>query len=390
VTDPSQAVVANAKVTLKGEETGLTRSTTTNADGNYQFADLPVGLYRVEVEAQGFRTASQTKIVLNVAGTRAVDFELVAGAVTESVTVEANTIQVQTMGGEVSGLVTGQQARELPLNGRNFMQLTTLMPGVNATEGLNVRDKGLSGGSDMSVSGGSTTSNLWMVDGASNNDVGSNRTILVYPSIDSIAEFKIQRNNYGAEFGQAGGAQVNLVTRGGTNEWHGSAYYYARRDSLNSKDYFLKLANRNKPQLKWDDFGGTIGGPILKDTLHFFFSEEKNNDKRSTTRQGFVPTLAERQGDFSGSRIAGCSPPIPNDPLTGQPFPGNKIPADRLSPAGLAIARLYSEPNETPTSGCNNWVQAVSTPVEWRQESGRLDWTINDTSRVLLRYTQDS
>ena len=390
VTDPSQAVVADAKVTLKEEETGFTRSTTTNAVGNYQFAELPVGVYRVEVEAQGFRTASHTKIVLNVAAIRAVDFELVTGAVTEAVTVEANAVEVQTMGGEVSGLVTGTQARELPLNGRNFMQLTMLMPGVNATEALNVRDKGLSGGSDMSVSGGSTTSNLWMVDGASNNDVGSNRTILVYPSIDSIAEFKIQRNNYGAEFGQAGGAQVNLVTRGGTNEWHGSGYYYARRDELNSSDYFLKQAGRPKPQLKWDDYGATVGGPILKDKLHFFFSQEWNRDKRSTTRQAFVPTLAERQGDFSGSRLTGCTPPIPVDPLTGQPFSGNRIPADRLSPAGLAMLRLYSEPNETPSSGCNNWVQAVSTPVDWRQESGRLDWTVNNTTRIMLRYTQDS
>src|SRR5262245_17930599 len=129
VTDPTQAVVAGAKVTLKGEETGLTRTTTTNADGNYQFADLPIGPYRVDVEAAGFRSAAQTKIQLSVADTRAVDFQLVTGAVTENVTVEANAIQVQTLGGEIAGLVTGEQARELPLNGRNFMQLTLLMPG---------------------------------------------------------------------------------------------------------------------------------------------------------------------------------------------------------------------------------------------------------------------
>ncbi len=121
------------------------------------------------------------------------------------------------MGAEIAGLVTGEQVRELPLNGRNFLQLTLLQPGVTATEDLNTVNKGLLGGSDISVSGGSTTSNLWLIDGADNVDHGSNRTILVYPSVDAIEEFKIQRNNYGAEFGQAGGAQVNLVTRGGTN-----------------------------------------------------------------------------------------------------------------------------------------------------------------------------
>ena len=119
----------------------------------------------------------------------------------------------------MSGVITGQQVRELPLNGRNFLQLATLMPGVSAPDFLNVKDKGLLGGSDLSVSGGAVTANLWTVDGANNNDVGSNRTILVYPSVDAIEEFKILRNSYGAEFGQAGGAQINIVTRSGTNKF---------------------------------------------------------------------------------------------------------------------------------------------------------------------------
>src|SRR6185503_5890644 len=184
------------------------------------------------------------------------------------------------------------------------------------------------------------------------NDVGSNRTILVYPSIDAIEEFKIQRNNYGAEFGQAGGAQVNLVTRGGTNAFHGSGYYYGRRAAWLSKDYFLKQGNQDKAPLKWDDFGATFGGPILKDRLHFFFSEEVNKDKKSAVRTAFVPTGLERQGNFNGARIAGCTLPVPIDPLTGQPFPGNQIPANRISPAGQAILALYSAANVTPTSGC--------------------------------------
>jgi carboxypeptidase family protein len=292
VTDPSGGIVAGAKVTVKGEGTGLTRTAQSNAAGLYSFDELPVGSYTVTAELAGFKSSVMTNVVVNVADVRAVDMQLTTGDVVETITVEAPAVAVQTLGGDVSGLVTGEQARGLPLNGRNFIQLTMLMPGVTAQDGLNTRDKGLQGGSDMSVSGGSTTSNVWMVDGANNNDVGSNRTILVYPSVDAIEEFKIQRNNYGAEFGQAGGAQVNLITRGGTNEFKGSLYYYGRRDGLNSTDYFLKQAGQDKAKLKWDDFGATIGGPIIKDKLHFFFSEEINKDKRSDVRLGFVPSAA--------------------------------------------------------------------------------------------------
>jgi len=254
VTDQSGAVVGNAQVTVKNEETGLTRRVKTNSAGSYSFADLPVGSYRVEVESTGFTTAVRTKVELNVAAVKDVDIQLAAGAITETVSVEADPGAVTTVGAEIAGLVTGEQARELPLNGRNFMQLTLLQPGVTPNEGLNTVNKGLQGGSDISVSGGSTTSNLWLIDGADNVDHGSNRTIMVYPSLDAIEEFKIQRNNYGAEFGQAGGAQVNLVTKGGSNTFHGSGYYFMRRDSLNSTNYFLEQAGKDKAPLKWDDF----------------------------------------------------------------------------------------------------------------------------------------
>ncbi|HXY41944.1 MAG TPA: hypothetical protein VEQ10_19870, partial [Vicinamibacteria bacterium] len=280
--------------------------------------------------------------------------------------------------------------RELPLNGRNFLQLTLLQPGVTANQDLNTVNKGLQGGSDISVSGGSTTSNLWLVDGADNVDRGSNRTILTYPSVDAIEEFKIQRNNYGAEFGQAGGAIVNLVTRSGTNDFHGSGYYYARRDSLNSNNYFLEQAGQPKPPLKWDDFGATVGGPLIKDKLHFFVSWEKNNDDRTAVNSGFVPTAAERTGNFSGAPLAGCTPPLPVDPLTGQPFPGNVIPANRLNPAGLAYLKLFQAPNNTPSSGCNNYTAAVPAPVTWDQINARVDWSISNNTRLMVRYTRDS
>jgi hypothetical protein len=391
VRDATDAVLPGVTVTATHQEIGLTRSTVTNASGVYSISELPIGQYRIVAELAGFKSAARTGVTLRVADEVAVDFQLATGDVTEVITVEASSTPVQLIGGDVSGVITGEQVRQLPLNGRNFLQLATLMPGVSAPDFLNVKDKGLLGGSDLSVSGGDVTANLWTVDGANNNDVGSNRTILVYPSLEAIEEFKILRNSYGPEFGGAGGAQINIVTRGGTNEWRGSLFYSGRHDSLNAKNYFLEKADQPKEELERSDFGGSIGGPLLRDRLHFFGNLEWNIERRGTARAAFVPTAQERAGDFSGPRIPGCSPPIPIDPLTGQPFPGNQIPAGRLSPAGQAYLNLYPLPNVTPAAGsCNNWVTSITSPIDYAQQSVRMDWTVSNASRLMVRFTRDS
>jgi hypothetical protein len=391
VTDQTKAVIPGATVTVTGEGVSLSRTSTTTADGVYTFSDLPVGKYTVKVELPGFKAATRTDVVLNVADDRAIDFVLAPGGVNEEVRVVAESTPVKTVGGDVSGVITGQQVRELPLNGRNFLQLATLMPGVSAPDFLNVKDKGLLGGSDLSVSGSAVTANMWTVDGANNNDVGSNRTILVYPSVDAIEEFKILRNSYGAEFGQAAGAQINIVTRGGTNKFTGSGFYSGRNDALDAKNYFLEKANQPKDELKRNDYGWTLGGPIIKNKMQFFASQEWNREQRGTVRAAFVPTAAEKSGDFSGPSIPGCTLPTPIDPLTGAAFPGNKIPADRLSPGGLAYLQLYPLPNTTPAKGsCNNWVTSLTSPIDWRQENIRMDYELTAASRIMVRYTQDS
>ena len=354
VVDPTQATVEGAKVTLRGEDTGLSRTATTNSAGLYSFTELPVGAYQVTVEKAGFKTAVQMNVVLNVADTRAVDFQLAAGEVAETVTVEAAAVQVQTIGGDVSGLINGEQVRELPLNGRNFVQLALLMPGVSQVDNFNTKDKGLMTGVDMSVSGGSTMSNVWTVDGANNNDVGSNRTILIYPSVDAIEEFKIHRNSYGAEFGQAGGAQINIVTRSGSNDFSGSVYYFGRQDALNQTNYFLKQAKKEKEPLSVHDFGFTFGGPLIKDRLQFFVSQEWNREKRGTVRTALVPTRGRARGRLQQPRVAGCRPPpdrsahragLPREPDPGEPAE----PGGLAAPEALPRCRTRRQDRTAPT-----------------------------------------
>jgi hypothetical protein len=387
VTDESGGLVQGARVTTIATETGLTRETTTNSAGFYSISNLPVGTYVVSVEQEGFSAAVVEDVRLSVHDTRELNVSLAVGQITDTITTESSAVLVQTVGGEIAGLITGEQVRELPLNGRNFLQLTLLMPGVSAPDNFNTKNKGLLTGSDLSVSGGMTTGNLWTVDGANNNDVGSNRTILVYPSLEAVEEFKIHRNAYGAEFGGGGGAQVNLVTRGGTNDFKGSVYYFQRDDSWNETNAILKEANQPKAPLARDDYGFTFGGPIRKDRMHFFTSGEWNEEQRGVPRSSQVPTALEKQGDFSQSD-PGC-PGIPIDPLTGQPFPGNVIPADRISQAGENFMDLWPDANTTIPGSCTNWVDSIVTPIDWEQINARFDLSVTDSHRVLLRYTED-
>ena len=387
VTDESGGPLPGVTVEVSNAETGLNRIAVTNAAGAYSFPNLPVGTYSVNCGLEGFKTAVVSDIGLNVADTREVNVQLQLGEISEEVTVTSSSIIVETIGGEVAGLITGEQVRELPLNGRNFLQLTQLMPGVTTLDNFNTKNKGLLTGSDVSVSGGSVTSNMWSVDGANNNDVGSNRTVLVYPSLEAVEEFKIHRNSYGAEFGGGGGAQVNLVTRGGTNNFQGSVFAFFRRDDWNDANFILEQANLETEPLERDDYGFTFGGAIKKDKVHFFVSTEINDEIRGVASSAFVPTEAELRGDFSQSDPA-CSP-IPIDPATGQPFPGNQIPADRIGTAGSLYLQLYPKPNASLPGSCNNWVEALAVPIDWDQINARVDWSITQNSRFMVRYTED-
>ncbi len=392
VTDQTGAAVPGAAITLKDLGTGATRQATSNSSGEYSFQSTAVGTYRLDVAAPSFKGYTANNVIVNVASITRIDPKLSAGAVSETVQVSADAVQVNTDSGSLGALVDGTQVKELPLNGRSFVELTQLTPGVSAANNFDSKNKGLQGGVDFSVNGNPTTNNLFLVDGANDNDTGSNRTILIYPSIDAIAEFKMLTNSYGAEYGQASGAIISIVTRSGTNKFHGSAFYDGRNDALASYTYFARRnagkgqALNGKDKLRRNDWGGSLGGPIFRDKLFFFADAEWNHEIRGYTQAACVASAAERAGDFSNPS---CGEPKPTIPVALQKA-GNPYALNALDPAGTLLAQYYTLPNQTPaTPGGNNWSQSLPTFLKYHQYSGRVDYNLTQHNLIMGKYTQD-
>jgi Carboxypeptidase regulatory-like domain/TonB-dependent Receptor Plug Domain len=407
VRDPQGAAVPKAEVTIADEKTGATRTITATEDGFYTATSLPAGIYTVSTSPSGFKKTITTGVELHVNENKTVNLDLQVGQVTETVTVTSEAAPVELRSGEVSSLITEKQVTELPLNGRNYAQLALMVPGVSpvtqagAGGAFATRGTGLNAGVDMSVNGNQSNSNLWTVDGVNNMDVGSNRTLLVFPSVDAIQEFRVERNSFSAEFGQAQGAVVNLITKGGSNDFHGGAFEFFRNDSLNSNNFFLNRAGQPKPQLDYNNFGGNFSGPIVKNRVFFFVSEEWRRERRGQVLSAHVPTAAEKLGNFSGALTG----PVPRDPATCRqepdptpqepnrtklvcdPFPGNRIPANRLSPAGLAFVQLFPDPTGP---GVGDWATSRLQPIDTRQDLIRGDITINDKTNLMVRYINEN
>jgi Carboxypeptidase regulatory-like domain/TonB-dependent Receptor Plug Domain len=393
VTDSSGAALASAPVIVTNTATGSVHNAVTTGDGSYSVVDLPDGVYQVEVKVANFKSSITKNVVVHVATDTTVNAQLQLGTVAEQVTVEASAVQVQTDNGSIGAVIDGTQVKELPLNGRSFVELTQLQPGVSAANGFDTKNKGLQGGVDMSVNGNPTTNNLFLIDGVNNNDVGSNRTILIYPSNEAIAEFKFLTNSYGAEYGQASGGIVSIVTRSGSNQFHGSAFYDGRNNSLDAYTYFAaRNAGTGQPlngkdKLNRNDWGYSIGGPAIKDKLFFFFSEEWNHEIRGRTVGACVPSAAEQAGDFSNPS---CTAPLPTIPTQFQAA-GNPHALNAVDPSAATILKLFPLPNlSTPNSNGQNWSESLPTGLFWREENVRVDYNVTPRNVVMGRYTQDS
>jgi hypothetical protein len=425
VTDSTSAVVSGATITVKNVGTGAEYTATSSDSGNYTVSQLPIGTYEVRVKQSGFKEFVSTGVEVHTSTNTEVNAQLALGAASETVTVEASDVQVQTTSAAAGEVVEGQQVRELPLNGENFMNLVTLSPGVSVAADFNGRDKGLTGGSDFSVNGNPYTNNLFLVDGVNNNDVGSNRTILVYPSTDAIAEFKMIRNSYGPEYGQASGAIISITTKAGENQFHGGLFYAGRNDKLDANDWFSNFNGTGKAELRRNDWGYHVSGPILKNKLFFFWNQEWNREIRGQSVAACVPTAAEKAGDFSADVTSGLSylnsnpaatssavgkattcgatPPatftktgavwaatstIPTGLQGSNPFSFANVDT-----AGALLGQFYPNPNisgATGYNGANNWASSENQKTNWSEWNIRADYDLTKRNRITFRWTNDS
>ncbi len=391
VRDSSGASVANAQVTVSAAERGINRATTTNSEGEYSVAALPPGSYDITVTAQGFKKYQAKGVVLRVAQKARVDVPLQVGAAATEVTVLGETVaQVETQSSDLSGTVTGKQITQLALNGRNFTQLVTLVPGVSNQTGQDEGTVGIYGNVAYSINGGRTEYNNWEIDGGDNMDNGSNATLNVYPNVDAIAEFKVLTSNYGAQYGRNASGTIEVETKSGTNKFHGTASYYGRNQLFNSYNFFDDHS-APKPSYKKHDWGYTIGGPVIlpgykgRDKTFFFWSQEWRRERNPTTFIHNVPSDAERGGNFSDL----CPDPNnPDDPFADCP----NVPdftAVPIDPVAAALLPLIPQANTT-NGGYPAYQASVSTPTTWREELIKIDHNITDKARLTFRYIHDS
>lgn len=415
VTDPAGAVVTNATVTLTNTKTGEVRTAMSGDNGSYTLALVQPGTYDLSVRAQGFKEYLSKSLELNVNDRKTINVPLETGAITESITVTAEAPLLQTSP-TVGDVVENRRVVELPLNNRNFMQLLTLVPGVTGS-GTSEIGIGLTNVVDFSINGTRRNSINFLVDGVSNSDVGSGITLLAVPTVDSIQEFRVITSIPGAEFGKSGGGVVNLITRGGGQDFHGGFYEFLRNDRLNANSWFNNQAGRYgpndsqvklglnsvgeeripRPKLRYNNFGYLVSGPVMipglynekREKTFFFFSEEWRRIIRAPSNVSpiTVPSLLERQGNFSEA-----GNPAIIDPNTGVQFPGNIIPDGRISTLAKSILALYPNPNVPSAAGnraANRFAVRTPTIQNTRQETVRIDHNFSSTQRLTGRYTRD-
>jgi hypothetical protein len=355
VTDAGGAVVPNASVVVVSEGTGLTRTVTSNSDGNYVVTDLPVGSYTVSTAVSGFKKFVLQHVEVEVGGKPSVPITLEVGEQTQTVTVEANAVAVQTATSEVGHLVTGEEATQIQLNGRNYMQLMTLAPGVSSTvaSGFSLFTTYGVSGSSQSVNGNRTDTFNYNIDGVDNKDNGGGGNNFVNISPDALSEFKTVASAYSAAYGGSSGATVSVAIKSGTTSFHGGTYEYLRNRAIQAYAFqpgTTAPATPSKPQLVYNNFGGEIGGPIYipghfnthKDKLFFFTAQDFKRQRTSTVTQWTVPTAQEKTGNFSAAGATN----YPTGFSTGIiPACGGSVTTNCATANGLALAALFPSPN---------------------------------------------
>ncbi len=375
VQDQSGAVMRKVKVTVTNQDTGLTRSTNTNEQGDYVVPLLPVGRYIVTGEQSGFKVAVQSDVRLNVDQIQRVDLQLEPGNLTETVEVKAAAVTLDTGSASVGQTITEKQVTELPLNGRNFIQLLFLGAGaVEAGGEQGAMRQGV--GNAISIMGSRPTSNNFMIDGTSNVDtaLGTPAAIL---SVDAIQEFKEQTTTYSAQYGFSAN-QINLVSKSGTNTFHGTAFGFIRNEAFDARNFF-DSPTADKPQLDQKQGGGVIGGPIWRNKTFFLFNYEGTRIKRGFSSFYTVPNPDNLAGRFSSTII---------DPVSGQPFPNNTIPSSRFSRLAQLALRSNWWPAPNISSAQGNYQLVRTLPQDQDQYTIRIDHNLGRLGQVFGRFTK--
>src|SRR5215472_13231792 len=358
VMDSSGGAIPSVDVTLTNQETGTKQQTLTNDTGSYRFAALPPGTYRIEAQLVGFERLSRGPITLQVSQTLAMDLTLQVGQIGQTVDVTEAAPLIESQTSDVGQAVTRQMIAALPLPNRAASSLAALAPGVVMI------DNGTGTAENypvFSVAGGRARNQNFVLDGGNvSNAVGLTRPQqLTSLPVDAMQEFKVIANNYSAEYGHSTGGIIAMSTRSGTNEYHGSLFESLQNDVFNARNFF----SATRAPVRLNQYGGTFGGPIRKNQTHFFVTWEQTRQLTSFDLLSTVPTLLNRQGEFSDLRTATGAPILIYDPATGstaatrQAFPNNVIPANRFDPAAAAAMAYFPLPNRAGTAtNSNNFI----------------------------------
>ena len=397
VSDPSGAPVAGAAVKVINLATNVGLETQTTGEGLYQAPNLAVGEYTVTVEKAGFRKVVRSGLQLQVDQRAQVDVRLDVGQVSESVEVRGEAPLVDTSSTSIGKVVDQKRVSELPLNGRNALALTLLTPSVKSNAGptsSGFADRGIQL-SSISINGGPNAMNGQLLDGGNNiqSYIGE---VAINPGVDSVEEFKVQSGGMSAEYGFTAGGVINMVTRSGTNRLHGTLYEFLRNDALDARNTFAGT----KPPFRYNQFGASVGGPVIKNRTFFFGNWEEYRYRRSQVRIGSFPTVGQRIGNFSDLRAVNTGLLIPIfDPystqgsgagVTRQAFPGNVIPPTLIDPVSKAINEFYPVPNRTPTdafTNANNFQTNASEIQQMRQYTMKGDHRFSDKNSIFGRYS---
>ena len=381
VSDPTGDLLPKVRITVVNVETELQRTIETGSDGNFEVTLLPVGRYRITAELVGFKMTTISEITLAQGDRQRLDIHMALGQVQETVEIQAQTPALQTDTSSLGTLFDQQAVENLPLNGRNFMQLAQLSAGANAgaANGLATgnRPDDRRSSSNVTVNGQMSYTNNFLIDGLDDNEryIG---TIIIKPSVDAISEFKVITNGYSADLGRTAGGVIVMLTKSGSNSFHGTAYEFFRNQAVDAKNYFG--APVPKPDYKQNQFGGSVGGPIKRGSTFFFADYEGIRLSQGLTYTSTVPTLAMRQGNFAG--IANVF-----DPITRVQFANNQIPTTRIDPAGQKLLNLYPLPQ---TSGAvNNFTYTPDRRVVGNKFDVRADHQFGQKGTFFARYSFD-